>query len=334
MRTQYAKRISVPTFHDRLYLSGFEHLDTIVAMDDWFPPLRKAELHLHLEGSLEPETLCELDPRLGMDEARARYAVTDFAGFIDAFKWAVGYLNSPDDYALATRRLLERLHRENIVQAEITLAAGVVLWRKLDFPAIYDAVASEAARSPVRVRWVLDAIRHFGVGHAMEVAKLAVERKGGGGVGAFGVGGDESRGPTEWFADVFAFAKSQGLALVPHAGETAGPGSVWAAVRLNADRIGHGIRAIDDPALVRHLAERMIPLEVCITSNVATGAVRSLAEHPVLRLHRAGVPIILNTDDPAIFSTTLAGEFAVAERMGFTRSELEGLVANAFRFAI
>jgi adenosine deaminase len=121
---------------------------------------------------------------------------------------------------------------------------------------------------------------------------------------------------------------------VPHAGETAGAESVWSAVRLGADRIGHGIRAIDDPSLVRELAARRIPLEVCITSNLATGAVASLAEHPALRLHRAGVPITLNTDDPAIFSTTLAREFAVAAELGFTRDELADVAANASRHAL
>jgi adenosine deaminase len=132
---------------------------------------------------------------------------------------------------------------------------------------------------------------------------------------------------------VFRFAKSAGLRLTAHAGETMGPESVWAALEIGAERIGHGIRAVEDPALLRHLRDRGIPLEVCITSNVATGAVESLAAHPVRRLYDAGVPITLNTDDPAIFGTTLSVEYALAaRRFGFSEAELRGIAQNAFRY--
>ncbi len=287
----------------------------------------RAELHLHLEGSVEPETLREL----GAD--RCGYSISHFGQFIEEFKRVVGLLRGPDEYALIARRLFEKLERENIRYAEVTLAAGVILWRQLDFAAIYEAVTREAARSKVEVWWVLDAIRHFGAAHARAAAELAVERAQDR-VVAFGVGGDELRGPAEWFHDVFAFTRSHGLACVPHAGETAGPESVWGALRLGADRIGHGIRSIEDPALVRHLAARGIPLEVCISSNLATGAVSSLESHPVRDLYLAGVPIILNTDDPALFSTTLEREFELAASLGFTPADLEEIASNGFRYAL
>ena len=296
--------------------------------------LPKAELHIHLEGSLRPETLRELDPSVDLAEARARYRCTDFAGFIDAFKWAVGFLRSPDAYALAARRLFEELARQNVQYAEVTLAAGVVLWKQLDFPAVYDAVAREAARAPMPVYLVLDSIRHFGAEQAMQVACLAVERVDDR-VVAFGIGGDEARGPAEWFAEVFAFCREHGLKLVPHAGENTTAAAVWAALRIGADRIGHGIRAIEDPLLVAHLAERRIPLEISISSNVITGAVPNIDAHPVRRLYDAGVPIILNTDDPAMFNTTLNDEYLLAaERFGFTQDELSGLAAASFGWAI
>ncbi|MBI3470177.1 MAG: adenosine deaminase [Candidatus Solibacter usitatus] len=296
--------------------------------------LAKAELHLHLEGSVEPETLRELAPELALEEIQARYRYSDFAGFIEGFKWVSGYLRSPEDYALITRRLLERLAGQNVAYAEITLAAGVALWKKQDLGAIYEAVqAAAAAASPsVEVKWIFDAVRHFGPEHAMEVARLAAERVEEG-VVAFGIGGDEARGPAEWFAGAFRYARERGLRRVAHAGETVGPESVWAALGIGAERIGHGIRAAEDPALLRHLRERDIPLEVCISSNVATGAVPSLAAHPLRRIYDAGVPVILNSDDPAMFHTTLTREYEIARDVfGFSGTELLELAENGFRY--
>ena len=293
---------------------------------------KKAELHLHLEGSVEPETIAELDPSISVDAARYKYRMCDFAGFIEAYKWVNQLLRTPADYALITKRLLERLQDENVVYAEINVSVGVMLWKQQAVDAMFYAVHQEAQRSPVEVRWIFDAIRHFGADHGMQVAKLAVEHRDTG-VVAFGIGGDETRGPAEAFYDVFAFARENGLAVIPHAGETAGAGSVWAAVRGGATRIGHGIRIAEDPQLMEYLRVNGIPLEICITSNVCTGAVASLDAHPVRRLFDAGVPITLNTDDPAMFATTLSGEYALAaERFGFSERELRVVAENAFRY--
>ena len=162
------------------------------------------------------------------------------------------------------------------------------------------------------MRWILDAVRQFGVEQAMQVAELAAARQDRG-VVAFGIGGSEERGPAEWFTDVFAFAKSEGLHLVAHAGEGTSAQSIWAALELGAERIGHGISAIEDEALMRHLRDRGIPLEICITSNLVTGVVKRLEDHPVRRLFDAGVPITLNTDDPAMFRCSLVGEYELAK---------------------
>jgi len=294
--------------------------------------LAKAELHLHLEGSVEPETLRELAPELSLQEIREKYQYEDFLGFLRSYKWVNERLRSPQDYALITRRLLERLEGENVRYAEIILSAGVILWMEQDLAPIYEAVRRESLASGVEVWWLFDGVRQFGVESVMRVAELAAERLDDGVVG-LGIGGDEARGPAGLFGEVYRFARGRGLRLTAHAGETGGPASVWAALELGAERIGHGIQSIEDPALVRHLADHGIPLEISISSNVATGAVVSLEAHPVRRLYDAGVPIVLNTDDPAMFHTTLTREFELATGLGFSEDELRGIAENGFRYA-
>jgi aminodeoxyfutalosine deaminase len=301
-------------------------------MDDFIQQMPKAELHLHLEGSVEPETLHELDPATPVEELRALYRYADFGAFLKAFAGVSQRLRSPADYGLITRRLLQRLAAQNVRYAEIIVSAGVVLWKRQEFAPIFEAISQAAAGSPVEVRWILDAIRQFGAEPAMQVAKLAAERVDRG-VVAFGIGGNEERGPAEWFTGVFAFARGAGLHLTAHAGESMGPESVWAALKLGAERIGHGIAAAQDEALMRHLRAQNIPLEICITSNLITGVVPQLEAHPLRRLFDAGVPIVLNTDDPAMFGCSLVGEYRLAaQQFGFSEEELRGIAANGFRF--
>src|ERR1039458_1554453 len=301
-------------------------------MDDFLLELPKAELHLHLEGSVEPETLRELDPATPLQEFRALYRYDDFDAFLRAFGAVGKRLRTPEDYGLITRRLLERLVAQNVRYAEIIVAAGVVLWKGQEFGPIFDAVREAAAESPVEVNWILDAVRQFGVEHAMAVARLAAERVDRQ-VVAFGIGGSEARGPAEWFTEVFAFAKSAGLHLTAHAGESMGPESVWAALRLGAERLGHGIAAVRDEELMRHLRDHDIPLEICLTSNLVTGVVKRLEDHPVGRLFDAGVPITLSTDDPATFGCTRLGEYRLAPRhFGFSQPELRKIAENGWKY--
>jgi len=275
----------------------------------------------------------EIDPSLTINEIRANMPEGSFAQFIESYIWLTRKLTRPEHYALATRHLLRHLGAEGVRYAEITLSAGVILWKGQDLDAIYDAIWDECQHSRFPVFWIPDAVRQFDVEAAMAVARFAVDRRDRG-VVAFGIGGDEARGPAEIFKDVYRFCRENGLRLTCHAGETVGPESVRAALAIGAERIGHGISAAADPQLMAELRERDIPLEICPTSNVRTGAVASMDVHPLRLLFDAGVPIVLDSDDPALFGTTINREFEIAaSKFGFTEEELAQLATNSFRYA-
>ena len=241
--------------------------------------LPKAELHLHLEGSISPSTVSLLGERRGVaispESAAARYEYSDFAGFLDAFKWATGYLKTPEDYSLIAHRLADELVRQNVIYAEVTLSVGVMLRYSQNVEANFNALAEVADRyreNGLRIMWIFDATRQFGADAAMKVAVLAAKFQKRG-VLAFGIGGDELSVPTGNFRAVYEFARSQGLHLLIHAGEIGGPEIVRESVDLlGVERIGHGIAAMRDPALAERLATLRIPLEICPTSNLRTGA--------------------------------------------------------------
>lgn len=292
-----------------------------------------AELHLHLEGAIEPETLREIDPSLTMEEIAEATAFTDFAGFLQSYKWVNQRLRGPADYGIAARRLFERLNSQGVSYAEITLSAGVILWKQQEFGPIWDSLARESGRAKVKVRWILDAVRHFGPEPAREVFELAAERVNDG-VAAIGIGGDEARGPARWFGDLYKRARDRGLRLTAHAGETTGAADIREAIEIGAERIGHGIRAIQDPGVMEILRARNIPLEICITSNLRTGVIARLPDHPIRKLHDAGIPIVLNSDDPSLFGTTLTREYEIARNdFGFTDAEISALHENSLRYA-
>jgi aminodeoxyfutalosine deaminase len=298
-------------------------------------PQPLCELHLHLEGSVDPATLRLLDPSLTAETAEAPYRFTDFAGFIECFKFIALRLRTPEDYALITRNLIAYLAAQGVSYAEVTLSAGVLVWRERDLAPYYDAVRAASKNGPVEIRWILDAVRQFGPDPAWRVAEFAAQRVNDG-VVAIGIGGDELRGPASWFGSMYRFAHASGLHLTAHAGETDGPASIWEALEIGAERIGHGIRAVDDPVLMRYLRDHRIPLDVCPTSNVCTGAVISIDAHPLRKLYDAGIPITLSTDDPGLFRCTLQQEFDTAARLGIDDQALRNIIANAahYRFSI
>ena len=319
--------------------------------------LPKAELHLHLEGTVDPATLSELSRRhptpLSTDnnrytnieesgrvftdeEARALYDYTSFTGFLLAFKTVTEKLRTAEDYELVTYRMMQKLAAQNVRHAEVFVSVGVVFWRGGEFAPLFEGLESGRERGErdfgVSVYWIFDAARHFGVEQARRVVEEAIRfrhRK----VIGIGLGGDERRGAPAQFRNLYDLARNNGIRLTIHAGETVGPESIWGAIQeLRVDRIGHGLHAIEDPDLVRYLAEHQIPVELCITSNVMTGCCNSLEEHPVRKLFDAGVQVTLNTDDPEMFHTSVNREYQIAQQVfGFSDEELRELARNSFR---
>jgi adenosine deaminase/aminodeoxyfutalosine deaminase len=310
-----------------------------MAFNSFITSLPKAELHLHLEGSIEPRTLLELRQRHGMDgaslaEVEQLYNYADFTGFLRAFKDVTGHLRTPEDYELITYRLMEHLKAQNVVHAEVTVSVGVCLWRKQDFRAIFEGLERGRQRGEkdfgISLLWIFDAIRQFGAEKADKVLDLAIEFRNRN-VVAFGIGGDERQGPPELFKDIYARAADHGLHLTAHAGESAGPESIWGGLNIKAERIGHGLNAGQDPELIEELAERQIPIEICVTSNLRTGCCAELSQHPVRRYFDQGLMLTLATDDPAMFHTTLTDEYQlVQQNFGFTDEHLRELARNSF----
>ncbi len=313
-----------------------------------FISLPKAELHLHLEGSLQPDTLCALGAKHGVavsrEEVQQRYAYRDFPEFIETFKWASSLLRDPEDYGLALLHLGKQLLIQRVVYAEITLSVGVMLLRQQRVERNFEALA-EAAESflgrGLRLNFVFDAVRQFGAEAAMKVVDAA-ERCASTSIVAFGIGGDELSVPAKEFRRVYDKAGAIGLHRLMHAGEIGGRKQIREAIELlGVERIGHGIAAIRDPELMDLLAERRIPLEICPRSNMKTGALARLMgdvdvpieQHPLPLLFRHGIPVVLSTDDPAMFHTSLISEYENARRMGLEESELVRIAKMGFEHA-
>jgi aminodeoxyfutalosine deaminase len=310
--------------------------------------LPKAELHLHLEGSIQPNTVCALTARHGValteQEVRRRYGCQTFSQFLETFKWVTSFLRDPQDYALITRDLAEDLLSQRVIYAEVTISIGVMLLRKqrpeTNFEAILAAAEPFESRG-LRMNWIFDAVRQLGAEAAsrvVEAAKQCASKS----IVAFGIGGDELSVPTRELRPVYDQAAALGLHRLIHAGEIGGPEKIREAVELlGAERIGHGIAAINDPALMDFLADRRIPLEICPQSNIRTGALAlqlrrtaaRIEDHPLAALFRHGIPIVLSTDDPAMFHTTLLNEYEHAQQLGLTENELLRLAQMSFDFA-
>jgi len=303
--------------------------------------LPKAELHLHLEGAVEPSTLLEIQQSHGLTssltDVQKLYQYSDFGGFLISFRDITEHLKAPTDYELITYRLMERLKTENVLHAEVYISVGVCLYRKQDFDAIFEGLERGRERGErdfgISLLWMSDAVRHFGSAEAQKVAEFAVRYRDRNVVG-FGIGGDEKRAGPELFREVYNYCAENGLRLTAHAGETAGPESIWGAMNLRVERIGHGLTASQDADLMQELAERQVPIEVCVTSNVKTGVCPNLTDHPVRRYFDEGLMVTINTDDPAMFETSLSKEYQLLqENFSFSDDHLRELARNSFEAA-
>lgn len=306
----------------------------------------KVELHVHLEGSIRPETLLTLARRHGValpaqDVAGLRrwYTFTSFPHFVEIYTLISSVLRTADDIELIAREFLTGQAAQNIVHSEVTYTAYTI-YMLSGIPIREQLRALTAARTwaeathGVTMSLVLDIAREVSPTDGMVTADWAIAGQSEG-VIALGLGGSEADHPPAKFRAAFARARAAGLRSLPHAGETAGPESIWGALReLGAERLGHGVRCIDDAALCAELRDRQVPLEVCPTSNLCLGVASSLREHPLPRLLQAGLLVTLNSDDPPLFNTTLTEEYLrCAAEFAWDAAMVERLALNAIQAA-
>ncbi|WP_263355555.1 adenosine deaminase [Acidicapsa ligni] len=319
-------------------------------LQDFIQKLPKAELHLHLEGTIEPATLVKLSQRtdaepMTLEDAEALYQYTDFSGFLLAFKAVTRRLRGADEYELAAYRMIEQLAVQGVVHAEVYISVGVVyFWRKEEDaadPQLFEKIFAGLERARERgerdfgvtLYWIFDAVRHFSVPEAERVFRLAAKmRQQYPSIIGIGLGGDERVAASEPFRAMYAEAAASGLRLTNHAGETTGPEAIWEALSIGSERLGHALSAIRDPELIAELRRRQTPLELNPSSNMRTGVCPSFSEHPLRAYLDAGLMVTLNSDDPAFFGSSVENEYRLAyEIQGFTREELKQLAANSFQ---
>ena len=276
----------------------------------------KIELHLHIEGAAPPAFIRGLAQEKGTNlegvfNKDGSYRFENFNQFLSVYEAACTVLTGPDDFGRLTTAVLEQSIEQGVIYTEAFLSpdfcggGDVGAWREY-----MHAMQEAAAKLPqIEMRGIITCIRHFGPDQA-KTAAICARETAGEFITGFGMGGNEMQGTQGDFAYSFDMAREAGLRLTTHAGEWGGAESVWQAVRdLKVERIGHGVQAIDDPALVDHLAEHQIVLEVCPGSNVALGVYADWRSHPIERLRERGVPVTVSTDDPPFFHTTLSEEY-------------------------
>jgi len=281
--------------------------------------LPKIELHHHLEGAAPPALIRGMAHARHLDISRifapdGGYSYRDFPQFLEIYEAATSVLQRPDDYARLTAAVLEEAAGQGVVYLETFLSPDfcggrdLVAWREY-LHATEEAATRAEASQGITLRGIVTCIRHFGPDKARQTALCAAETAGPFIVG-FGIAGDETAGHPRDFAYAFDMAREAGLGLTAHAGEWGGPQSVRDALTdLRVDRIGHGVRAIEDPALVEHLVETGIVLEICPGSNIALGLYPDWRSHPIERLRKAGVKVTVSTDDPPFFRTSMTREY-------------------------
>jgi adenosine deaminase len=302
---------------------------------DWCERLPKVELHLHLEGAIPHHVLWQLLQKYGGDPAiptpehlARRFVYRDFPHFIETWTWMIGLLREYDDFELIAEHVAQDLARQNIRYAEVFYSPPDFLPAGLQPQRLTEAIRRGLNRVPqIELALVADLVRDYGPLRAASMLADLNEVKNLGVIGV-GIGGSEHKFPPEVFATVFEQARQLGFKTSAHAGEAAGPTSIWGAIRtLRVDRIGHGTRAIEDPQLVDYLAEHRVPLELCVLSNLRTGVIPEIGRHPARTYYERGIPLSVNTDDPQLFGNSLADEYlALHQHLGFSQADILRLV--------
>ena len=313
-----------------------------IDVPEWLRRLPKAELHLHLEGTITPETLVVLSARhdaepLTLAQAKALYHYENFHAFLMTFKAVSARLQTPEDFAFITYEMIRDLAKQGVVHAEVYISWGILLRFKpaLTIASVMDAIEAARIRAErefgTTVLWLIDAVRHFGLEEAAAVFQLAAKlRPKYPSIVGIGIGGDEAGGPAGPFRELYAEAKAAGLRLTAHAGESVGPESIWSALNIGAERIGHALSAQHDPELLEVLATRQIPLELNVTSNIRTGCCPGYDAHPVRDYFDSGLMVTLNSDDPPMFGSHLLEEYILAQReYDFSLDQMRELAANS-----
>lgn len=306
--------------------------------------LPKVELHTHIEGAAPPDFIRGLAKEKSADlsgifAADGGYAYRDFWHFLEVYEAATSVLKSPNDYARLTRAVLENCAEAGVVYLETFISPDfcggrdAIAWRDY-LSAIQDTAAEVKRDAGITLRGIVTAVRHFGPDAARETARCAQETAGDF-ITGFGMGGDEKSGKQGDFAYAFDMAREAGLKLTTHAGEWNGPDEVRAALDdLRVQRIGHGVRAIEDPALVNRLVEDGITLEVCPGSNVFLGVYPDLAGHPIAKLRDRGVKVTVSTDDPPFFRTDMVKEYEdLSRQFGWNAADFKALNLTAIEAA-
>jgi aminodeoxyfutalosine deaminase len=315
--------------------------DKDIDIREWLRKLPKAELHLHLEGTIAPETLLALSKRhdpapLTLAGAKQLYTYENFIGFLMAFKAVTERLRTPEDYELITYEMMRALAAQGVVHAEVYISFGIIYyWKNEEVEPYVEAIERGRIRGEkdfgLTVLWIIDAVRNFGAEEAARVFRKAAElRPKYPSIIGIGIGGDEAKGPADLFRELYQEAKAAGLRLTAHAGESVGPESIWAAINIGAERLGHGLAAQHDAELMDILATKQIVLELCPTSNVRTGCCPRIEDHPLRHYFDCGLMVTLNSDDPPMFGSDLLGEYLLAyEQFGFTLEQMRELAANS-----
>jgi adenosine deaminase len=305
--------------------------------------LPKTELHLHFEGAVPPETLLQLIHKYGdrskvpdLTTLQSKFRYRDFRDFITVYVWAVKYFREYEDFSLAASGIVRELAAQNVRYAEIYFSPGLFERAGLKLQLLAKAIrAGLSISSEVKTRLMVDLVRESGPARGDRQLSEAAEVAGETDIVAIGIGGSEDGFPPHPFAPVFRRAEALGLHRVAHAGEWAGAESIWGAVRaLRVERIGHGTRSFEDPTLMRYLRQMGIPLEVCLTSNLCTGVVAAIKNHPIQDYFRMGIPITLSSDDPTLFHTDLVAEYRLLrEELGMNDDDLVRIARTGFEAA-